>query len=227
MRTPAPVSGGAAVTTAKGNQRRQTFRNFSVNARTGVNMPNISDTTFAGLCLECHKKDTLTNTATPSAANWKSKERIHQSVGGWAATTGSNINNKVHAYTCAKCHAPHVSRLPRLMVTNCVDARHFKQQVSTTIAATAVTTTTHGNIAQNVLTSSALGAGRFPGGGSRSSGTPSSAQNSGGWWFQTNGATGTTQPTVASYGSDCHNSATAGGAGYNPANQRWNKLTPW
>ncbi|MBT0666668.1 hypothetical protein KI809_20370, partial [Geobacter pelophilus] len=86
------------------------------------------------------------------------------------------------------------------------------------------------NIIQSTLTSSALGAGRFPGGGSRYSNTPGSSQNPGGWWFQTNNPTGTTQgtqPTAASYGSSCHNTGTAGGANYNPVNQRWNKLTPW
>ncbi|MBT0665769.1 hypothetical protein KI809_15775, partial [Geobacter pelophilus] len=131
--------------------------------------------------------------------------------------------------SCAKCHAPHVSRLPRLAVTNCLDARHFGQAQSAVIS-TGATSATPGNIIQSTLTSSALGAGRFPGGGSRYSGTPGSAQSPGGWWFQTNRATGTTQgtqPTVASYGSSCHNTGTAGGATYNPVNQMWNNKTRW
>jgi hypothetical protein len=178
--------------------------------------------------MECHAKASLTNSTAGTAANWQTPGRVHQTVSGWAATTGGNANNQLHAYTCAKCHAPHVSRLPRLLVTNCLDQRHFGQSVSTSIASTGAATTTPGNIIQSTLTSSALGAGRFPGGGSRYSNTPGSAQNSGGWWFQTNGAAGTTQPSVASYGSNCHNTTNASGSTtYSPAQQKWNKKSQW
>ncbi|MBT0663735.1 hypothetical protein KI809_05410, partial [Geobacter pelophilus] len=236
MTTPAPYNGGAATATIKSNKRQQVFRAFNVlsSAQSGTNYPNLAPATFAGLCLECHNQTTLTGSASrPTAASaWKSKERVHQSVAGWSATASgtTNLNNAVHAYSCAKCHAPHVSRLPRLAVTNCLDARHFGQQQAAVIVSTGATSATPGNIIQSTLTSSALGAGRFPGGGSRYSNTPGSAQNSGGWWFQTNRATGTsqgTQPTAASYGSNCHNATNAGGTTYSPVNQRWNKLTPW
>jgi predicted CxxxxCH...CXXCH cytochrome family protein len=232
MKTPAPYNGGAATATTRSNQRRQAFRSFSnlSSAQTGTNMPNLSTANFAGLCLECHNQTTLTGSATrPAAAStWKTKERVHQSVAGWSATGSGtdNLNNRRHAFTCAKCHAPHVSRLPRLMVTNCLDQRHFGQSVSTTINSVATGTTMPGNIHQSTVTS-ARGAGRFPGGGSRYSGTPTSAQNPGGWWFQTNGAAGTTQPAAASYGSSCHNGATSGGTTYSPVNQRWNNKTQW
>jgi len=157
-----------------------------------------------------------------------SKERVHQSVAGWGPTNGTNINNKIHAYTCSKCHVPHVSRLPRLMITDCLDVRHTGQRVSggSVNTASGTAAANYGNVLQSYA-SSAYGAGRFPGGGSRYSGTPGSAQNPGPWWFQTNGATGTTQPTVASYGSNCHNAAGAGGTTYNPSNQMWNKKTRW
>jgi predicted CxxxxCH...CXXCH cytochrome family protein len=29
-----------------------------------------------------------------------------------------------HQFSCSKCHNPHASRLPRLMITNCLDVRH-------------------------------------------------------------------------------------------------------
>lgn len=29
-----------------------------------------------------------------------------------------------HAFTCSKCHNPHASRLPKLMITNCLDVKH-------------------------------------------------------------------------------------------------------
>jgi predicted CxxxxCH...CXXCH cytochrome family protein len=33
----------------------------------------------------------------------------------------STIDTNFHAFTCSKCHNPHASRLPRLMITNCLD----------------------------------------------------------------------------------------------------------
>lgn len=35
-----------------------------------------------------------------------------------------------HAFTCSKCHNPHASRLPKLMITNCLDTRHNTWQSS-------------------------------------------------------------------------------------------------
>lgn len=78
---------------------------------------NETDTQFAGLCLKCHTKPSLTNGTNHA---WKSKDRIHEAVKGWKT---ANANAK-HGYACAKCHAPHNSQLPRLMITNCLDARH-------------------------------------------------------------------------------------------------------
>jgi hypothetical protein len=226
-----PYDGGAATATSKSNQRRQSFRSFNLlsSAKTGTNMPNLAPATFAGICLECHNQLSLTGSASNRTVQpWKSTERIHQSVSGWASTDGTNVSNKVHAYTCAKCHAPHVSRLPRLMITNCLDVRHFGQAVSGgNIAAAPVGTTIPGNMSQSVATSSGLGAGRFPGGGSRYSGNATSAQNPGGWWFQTNGVSGNLPPSTQTYGSSCHNATAAGGSTYAPTNMIWNKKTRW
>ena len=74
------------------------------------------DTTFAGLCLNCHQKATLTD-GTNKNTNWKTVDRIHESVKGWGANTE-------HSYTCSKCHQPHNSGLPRLMQTDCLDYKH-------------------------------------------------------------------------------------------------------
>lgn len=76
-----------------------------------------TDQQFAGLCLNCHAKQTLTNGATHT---WKSKDRIHESVKGWKTANGTIKHN----YSCSKCHAPHNAQLPRLMITNCLDYKH-------------------------------------------------------------------------------------------------------
>jgi predicted CxxxxCH...CXXCH cytochrome family protein len=75
-----------------------------------------TDAQFAGLCVRCHPKASLTAGPDKSKA-WKSRDRIHQSVKGWGV-------NDMHSYTCSKCHQPHVSALPRLMVTDCLATKH-------------------------------------------------------------------------------------------------------
>ena len=76
-----------------------------------------TDQQFAGLCLNCHAKQTLSNGVTHT---WKDKNRVHESVKGWK-TTNATIK---HNYSCSKCHAPHNAQLPRLMITNCLDYKH-------------------------------------------------------------------------------------------------------
>jgi predicted CXXCH cytochrome family protein len=39
-------------------------------------------------------------------------------------TTGSVTNDRYHRFSCSKCHNPHASRLPRLLITNCLDTKH-------------------------------------------------------------------------------------------------------
>ena len=43
-----------------------------------------------------------------------------------AATESASIDAQAnyHTFTCSKCHNPHASRLPKLMITNCLDIRH-------------------------------------------------------------------------------------------------------
>jgi hypothetical protein len=61
-----------------------------------------------------------------------------QDGGGWDGTlwgtsatpnraldlTGATVNAGYHQFPCSKCHNPHASRLPRLMITNCLDTKH-------------------------------------------------------------------------------------------------------
>jgi predicted CxxxxCH...CXXCH cytochrome family protein len=223
---PAAVNTGGAATTAKSNKRAQVFTLFPGAAGNALTLHNQGDNTpdnFAGLCIGCHTQTALTGSAAATTSQaWLDPKRVHQSVGGWGPTNGTNINNTVHAYTCAKCHTPHVSRLPRLLITNCLDVRHVKRSVAggSINTASGTAAANFGNVLQSYA-SSAYGAGRFPGGGSRYSSTPTTAQNNGPWYFQT------VQPAAVTYGSNCHNSATSGGATWTPANQMWNKKTRW
>ena len=38
--------------------------------------------------------------------------------------TAHNAQANYHTFSCSKCHNPHASRLPKLMITNCLDTNH-------------------------------------------------------------------------------------------------------
>ncbi|GFE58968.1 CxxxxCH/CxxCH domain-containing protein [Geobacter sp. AOG1] len=105
-----------------------------------------TDQQFAGLCLNCHGKQTLTNGVTHT---WKDKNRIHESVKGWK-TANATIK---HNYSCSKCHAPHNAQLPRLMITNCLDYKHRGR----------VTNNANPNIAFSDRGDEGSGSGHIPG----------------------------------------------------------------
>lgn len=42
----------------------------------------------------------------------------------WGASVDDTLDSRYHEFPCSKCHNPHASRLPRLMITNCLDTRH-------------------------------------------------------------------------------------------------------
>lgn len=86
---------------------------FGLNLNTLVAGITQTEQQFAGLCLKCHPKTSLTG----ATRSWMSKDRIHESVKGWKPS-----GTVKHRYSCSKCHSPHMgSVLPRLMVTNCLD----------------------------------------------------------------------------------------------------------
>ena len=103
---------------------RNTFNTTDLSLRTGSpkEYGRITEDpgTFAGLCLRCHPKDSLTTEDAPEdmyiQATWGGKERIHRSVKGWGWSEGDE--EREHSFTCSKCHQPHVSALPKLMRTN-------------------------------------------------------------------------------------------------------------
>ncbi|MEW6603014.1 MAG: hypothetical protein AB1499_18730, partial [Nitrospirota bacterium] len=165
---------------------------------------------FGGLCINCHTKAQI----DPDSNNtWKTYDRIHDSVKGWAETTGGNANNTVHSYPCSKCHSPHSSPLPRLMVTNCLQDEH-RGRVASGGA---------GGSGSGLRSGDGGGRGRFPGGGggyAAESRADVWNRNTGGAYFFGNaGTSGQFQPTYRT----CHDSQTGNTWDY----QRWNNITPW
>ena len=127
--------------------------------------------------------------------------RIHNTVKGWGGQ-GANANNARHAYTCSKCHTVHNSRLPRLMVTNCLDYSHRGKVTYGAIAGSG--SASHSESGYQGQTEGGSGSGHFPAGGS-GTGTGGSGFH----WFG----------NVA-----CHDATNSDGW---PNNQRWNTVTPW
>jgi hypothetical protein len=200
---------------------------------------------FGGLCLSsasggtgCHVEASIkqAQTAAATSTTWRTMTRVHNTVKGWASTVagGGNANNAVHAFTCSKCHAPHNSNLPRLLVTNCLDWKHRAHtatggSISSTTGSAATANQNRG------ASGSGMGAGRFPGGGARYyAGATGNTRNSnsGTWFFGTKrtavGGTATSGYTFAE--RPCHESATAGGAYPSatfPTAQLWNTKSTW
>lgn len=193
---------------------------------TPTTLQGTTDAQFAGLCTGCHNKADINNTETASTTNWKTMKRIHNTVNGWATATGGNANNSKHAFTCSKCHAPHNSYLPRLLVTNCLDVKH-RGRVTTGAGMPSV-------IGAN-NSSDGGGFGRFPQGGG---GTGRSPNTTAGKWFFGKG-TKVTSRTATNINTAsqtlCHQSATSGGAPPSSGSplpsgadqQLWNNRSPW
>jgi hypothetical protein len=74
----------------------------------------------------------------------------------WGVTVDqTSVDVGYHAFTCSKCHNPHASRLPKLLITNCLDTRQNTWQANkssqtewTSTADQGEKTATH-NTAQN------------------------------------------------------------------------------
>lgn len=113
-----PLNNNAYTHRSEGVPYRINENTFGPNIYTFVSGIGESASVFSDLCLQCHPRERLTDGITHT---WKSKDRIHESVSGWKSAG----TPEKHKFPCAKCHSPHVSTgLPRLMVTNCLDATH-------------------------------------------------------------------------------------------------------
>ncbi|RKX39017.1 MAG: hypothetical protein DRP64_14805 [Verrucomicrobia bacterium] len=118
--------------------------NVQIDRKTFGDLTNRSHITedvdqFAGLCLRCHPKESLTDDYDPQIVDkpaWQSMRRVHQSVKGWGS-------NNEHQFSCSKCHQPHSSGLQKLMRTNCLDWNHRGELESGGVAPAWRTTTEH------------------------------------------------------------------------------------
>ncbi len=172
---------------------------------------------FAGLCIRCHPQSEI-DPADGNPDTWKTYQRIHDSVMGWARTTGANANNTMHGYPCSKCHTAHRSSLPRLMITNCLQNEHRGQQGS------------GGETLDNEdgqVGGEGGGRGRFPAGGggyvqkTDDQGIAFYDQTPSAYYFGNEGASGNSSDWQPNYRT-CHDNETG-----TYEEQEWNNVTPW
>ena len=110
---------------------------------------------FGGLCLKCHPKSSIDRDAT---ATWRTMDRVHETVKGWGA-------NSKHSFPCAKCHTPHATeRLPKLMVTNCLNSKHKGKKINNLNPQVQITYSFEG------ASGSGSGSGKYAAGGQGSAG---------------------------------------------------------
>lgn len=65
------------------------------------------------------------STAEPDGWNLnpRTTNRYAHDSYNWGADTNNATDIGYHQFSCSKCHNPHASRLPRLMITNCLDTK--------------------------------------------------------------------------------------------------------
>jgi hypothetical protein len=80
----------------------------------------------------------LNNGSTACPLRYNSDEWVVDETG---ATTEANF----HAFSCSKCHNPHASRLPKLMITNCLDTKHNTWDNGYQLARASATATANSN----------------------------------------------------------------------------------
>ncbi|NJC88033.1 MAG: CxxxxCH/CxxCH domain-containing protein [Desulfuromonas sp.] len=65
---------------------------------------------------------------TPSLnpASTENNQSTTPPLNNWGTITidAATVNSQYHKFSCSKCHNPHASRLPKLMITNCLDTKH-------------------------------------------------------------------------------------------------------
>ena len=66
--------------------------------------------------------DTGTRNYNYGNYNWGAAVVVENTSTGNMDDSGTDAN--FHQFTCSKCHNPHASRLPRLLITNCLDTNH-------------------------------------------------------------------------------------------------------
>lgn len=55
--------------------------------------------------------------------SYSNQQTVSSTGGGTQTVVGPTTQNRYHTFNCGKCHNPHASRLPKLMITNCLDTK--------------------------------------------------------------------------------------------------------
>jgi predicted CxxxxCH...CXXCH cytochrome family protein len=99
-----------------------TIRNGTGNYATGMWMGAMNSTGYSGSWMHGLRNEDAGNGVLPEVP----RRPLAYNDFAWSGVTVDNgtVDDSFHNYTCSKCHNPHASRLPRLMITNCLDVTH-------------------------------------------------------------------------------------------------------
>lgn len=106
-----PVSGFAMTNTAGGNAGNPAMAYKNHN-------PGVAGYGFRGT----DGRSFVDTPAMTGASRPYGHDRYDAS--GWGATVDNlKVDDAYHQFSCSKCHNPHASRLPKLLITNCLDTK--------------------------------------------------------------------------------------------------------
>ena len=102
----------------------ETSRGYSYRGTRGYGYSPVTD--GSGYRAYAFQQFTWGNSAGGSTANISAGTALLVPDDG----TDANAQTQYHTFNCGKCHNPHASRLPKLMITNCLDNNHNTWQDS-------------------------------------------------------------------------------------------------
>jgi hypothetical protein len=101
------------------------IRNGTGNWKTGMWMGAMNSTGYNGSWMHGMRNEDATGADAGVLPRVGRRPMAYNDFAWTGVTVDANtVNASFHNYTCSKCHNPHASRLPRLMITNCLDVRH-------------------------------------------------------------------------------------------------------
>jgi len=110
------TSGGA-----NGSDRMYGLRNYSGNTFDTTTYPGTNITTDNNAGVSPYA--VVATSAQVRYAYQAGRGSAYDSVWGVDRST-TTAQTQYHKFSCSKCHNPHASRLPKLMITNCLDISH-------------------------------------------------------------------------------------------------------
>ncbi|HBT81892.1 MAG TPA: hypothetical protein DEB35_00140 [Desulfuromonas sp.] len=114
---------------------------YEWNPPTGANSTLATATQLRSTAFQTFAWNTTISTASTrnsTIATCTAQLTFQSNTAGTEAAHDAQAN--YHTFSCSKCHNPHASRLPKLMITNCLDTNHNTWEDNSTFTGAALPT---------------------------------------------------------------------------------------